>query len=53
VEGGAYSGPSLGGNPEDLQFGAATLPLDSARRSASGEEAEDDDDDEEDDSDQE
>lgn len=51
VEGSAYSGPALGGNPEDLQFGSATLPLDSARRSASGEEG--DDEDEEDDSDQE
>jgi hypothetical protein len=36
VEGSAYSGPALGGNPEDLQFGSATLRLDSARRSASG-----------------
>ncbi len=35
LEGSAFSGPALGGNPEDLQFGSATLPLDSLPRSSS------------------
>lgn len=47
VEGSAYSGPALGGNPEDLEFGSTTLDLDSARRSSS-DDAEDSDEDDED-----
>lgn len=35
IEGSAYSGPALGGNPEDLQFGSETLPLESLPRSSS------------------
>ncbi|MBE7519407.1 MAG: hypothetical protein HS107_09190 [Thermoflexaceae bacterium] len=50
VEGSAYSGPALGGNPEDLEFGSTTLGLDSARRSSS-DDAEDSDEDDEDEDD--
>lgn len=46
VEGSAFSGPSLGGNPEDVSFGTETLPLDSLPRSSS---TSSDDDEEEDD----
>lgn len=48
VEGSAFSGPALGGNPEDLEFGSATLPLDSRSRSSSSDD-DDDEDDEDDD----
>lgn len=49
VEGSAYSGPALGGNPEDVNFGSSTLPLDSARHSSSDDDDDDDDDDDGDD----
>jgi len=49
VEGSAYSGPALGGNPEDVSFGSSTLPLESSRRSSSSSEDDDDDDDDDDD----
>jgi hypothetical protein len=51
VEGSAYSGPALGGNPEDLSFGSSTLPLDSARRSSASSDDDADDDTSEDDDD--
>lgn len=35
LEGSAFSGPALGGNPEDLRFGSETLPLESLPRSSS------------------
>jgi hypothetical protein len=48
VEGSAYSGPALGGNPEDVSFGSSTLPLESSRRSSSGDDDDEDDEDEDD-----
>lgn len=48
LEGSAFTGPALGGNPEDLEFGSSILPLETARRAASSE----DDEDQEDDSDE-
>ncbi|MBK9342028.1 MAG: hypothetical protein IPN07_03050 [Dehalococcoidia bacterium] len=46
LEGSAFSGAALGGNPEDLDFGNGSLGIDTARRSSS---TDDDDEEEEDD----
>lgn len=43
LEGSAFTGPSRGGNPEDLQFGSTTLGLDAARRATSDEDEDEDD----------
>lgn len=49
VEGSAFSGPALGGNPEDLSFGSTTLGIDAARGVTTTQDDEDDSDKEEDD----
>ncbi len=51
VEGSAYTGPALGGNPEDVSFGSSTLPLDTLPKSSSSDDDSDssEDDEEEDD----
>ncbi len=49
LEGSAFTGPSRGGNPEDLDFGSEVLGLDAARRSTAKDEEEDEEEEEEDD----
>lgn len=49
VEGSAFSGPALGGNPEDVSFGTETLPLESLPRSSNTGSDDDDDSSEKDD----
>ena len=49
LEGSAFTGPSRGGNPEDLDFGSEVLGLDAARRSTAKDEEEEEAEEEDDD----